>query len=113
KAVMVDIASHPVVTVNAVEEAVSLLLIEERPGVTAEFAAWAGQAPAPTKNRWARWPPLPALRHHLKPTTPTATLPAMPPPPHSPASTATVMTLRVSAACEDGRKSCCNDEFFH
>jgi len=26
---------------------------------------------------------------------------------------ATVMTLRVSAACEDGRKSCCNDEFFH
>jgi hypothetical protein len=32
---------------------------------------------------------------------------------HSTASTATVMTLRVSAACEDGRKSCCNDEFFH
>jgi hypothetical protein len=56
KAVMVDIASHPVVTVNAVEEAVPVLLIEERPVVTAELAARAVQARAPTKARWTRWP---------------------------------------------------------
>ena len=52
KAVMVDIASHPVVTVNAVEEAVSVLLIKERPVVTGELAAPPVQARVPTKTRW-------------------------------------------------------------
>ena len=49
KAVMVDIASR-------VEEAVPVLLIEERPVVTAELAARAVQARVPTKARWTRWP---------------------------------------------------------